>query len=192
MWTRVLCLVGVICLPCVRSLIFIWLPTYLSHMVRPPIQHALLINTLCMCVHVAFVPIGGWLSDRVGRKGIFIVSGVGTLIVAYPLFLWMDQGVMLAAIVSQLVFAMLLGVAWGALPALMVETFPTRMRMSGVGLAYNGAMAVVYGTAPWVVTWLIRTSGGNLAAPAYYVMLLALVSLIAVLRMRVRSGEALN
>jgi MFS transporter, MHS family, proline/betaine transporter len=190
--TKVLCVFGVIFLPSVQSVIFIWLPTYLSHMVRPPIDHALLINTLCMCVHIALFPVGGWLSDSFGRKSIFIASGIGTLILAYPLFLWMDQGIVLAAVVSQLVFAVLLGVAWGALPALMVEMFPTSMRVSGIGLAYNGGMASVYGTAPWIATWLINTTGGDLAAPAYYVMLMALLSLIAALGIGSRVGEALE
>ena len=53
-------------------------------------------------------------------------------------------------------------------------------------------MAFVYGTAPWVATWLINTTGGDLAAPAYYVMVMALLSLIAVLGIGISVGENLE
>jgi len=187
---RVICLFGVIFIPCVQSIVFIWMPTYLTHMIKPAVPNANFINTISMCFHISFFLLGGWLSDLIGRKRVFIISGLGCIAVTYPLFVWMDQGTMVAALASQLIYAGLVGIAWGALPALMVEMFPTRVRTSGLGLAYNGAMAFVYGTAPLIATWLVEKTG-HIIAPAFYIMVMALIGSIAVLGVQLRAGERL-
>ena len=54
--------------------LFVWMPTYLTHFVKPPVPHALLINTLCMVLLIATMPIAGLLADRLGYKS-FLRSG---------------------------------------------------------------------------------------------------------------------
>src|SRR5262245_24290093 len=148
-------------------MLFVWWPTYLTHIVTPPVPHALLANTMCMAALLILMLVGGWLSDVVGR---------GLVLATYPLFVWTDRGTFGSALLAQLGFAILMGGALGPLPAAMVEMFPTRMRFSGVAVGYNIALALFGGTAPLICTWLAARTGDP-AAPAYYLMAMLLVSL---------------
>ncbi len=160
--------------------LFVWMPTYLISIVKPPIEHALLTNTLSMIVLITVIPIAGWLSDIYGRKPVILTATVAMSVVAYPLFLLIDRGDMITAFAAQLLFAILIGMIQGPMPALMVEMFPTRTRYSAIGLGYNLTLALFGGTAPLVATWMISKSG-DLASPAIYLVVLAVISFVSLL-----------
>jgi len=172
-------------------MLFVWWPTYLSTIVSPAVPHALLVNTLAMTALAALIPLAGLVSDRVGRKRLLLAAHLGFIALAYPLFAIADHGVMLVALGCQLVFALLMSGVQGPMPAAMVEMFPTKTRFSGVAMGYNISLALFGGTAPLVCTWLISWSG-DLAAPAYYLMAMAAVSLVAVSLLRVPQGKTLR
>ena len=71
------------------------------------------------------------------------------------------------------------------------ELFATRVRSSGYSIGYNISVAVFGGTAPYVATWLTDRTGNPLA-PAYYVIIAAVVTLATVLTMRETSGRPLR
>jgi MHS family proline/betaine transporter-like MFS transporter len=137
------------------------------------------------------MPLAGLASDLVGRRRVLIVSHLAFVVVAYPLFAVTDHGVLLAALACQLVFALLMAGVQGPIPAAMAEMFPTQTRFSGVAIGYNVSLSVFGGTAPLVSTWLIRATG-DIAAPAYYLIALALASLLAALTVRPAHGRALD
>jgi MHS family proline/betaine transporter-like MFS transporter len=74
---------------------------------------------------------------------------------------------------------LLLAVCLGALPALLADIYPTGTRGTGLALSYNFSVTLFGGFAPLIVTWLIETTHNKLA-PSFYVMLTAIVSLVAV------------
>ena len=83
---------------------------------------------------------------------------------------------------SSLVMAFL----WGPMPVMLMELLPVGVRSRpGVGLIYNVAVALFGGLAPFIVTWLIATTGDK-ASPAYYVAFSALVGVFGLLLMRER------
>ncbi len=151
---------------------WVWLPTWLATINRPPLPEALTVNTIAMTVMVLMLPLGGWLSDRVGRKPVILAGCAGFVLFSYPLFLLLSRGTFAAALQAQLVFAVLAMLATGPASATYVELFPTRTRTTGIGCAYNCTQAVVGGTAPLLATWLIGATGVPLA-PAFYLMLAA-------------------
>jgi len=167
-------------------MLFVWMPTYLSKIVTPPVGHALLINTIAMIVLICTIPVAGALSDRIGRKKILIAVTILLTIVIYPCFKILGHAGFAATLAVQLLFAVLLGFLQGPMPALMVEMFPVRTRYTGVGLCYNIAIAVFGGTSPLISTWLVQQTG-NSAAPALYLMVLAVISLAAMLTLK--TGE---
>ena len=63
----------------------------------------------------------------------------------------------------------------GPIPAALTDLLPTELRYSGVALGSNLGFAIFGGTAPLVATWLIKATG-DLAAPAWYLVVVALVS----------------
>jgi len=75
--------------------------------------------------------------------------------------------------------------------ATLAEMFPTNTRFSGVAIGYNLTLGVIGGTAPMVSTWLVAATG-DLAAPAYYLIVLALISFFAALRIRTLEGQELT
>ena len=94
------------------------------------------------------------------------------------------------ALAAQLVFALMIAAMQGPMPAYMAEMFPTHIRSSAIGIAYNLSVGVLGGTAPLVSTWLIAETG-NLAAPALYLVALAGVSATALLTLRIKERAPL-
>ena len=164
-------------------LLFVWMPTYLSTMVSPPVEHALTVNTVAMVLLLIMIPVGGRLSDTIGRKPVMLTGIVLLGFLIYPAFLMLDQGVMLVALGVQLVFAVLLGLIQGPLPAFMVELFPVKVRYTAIGLSYNLTLGIFGGTAPMVSTLLIQKTG-NLASPAIYLVVLAVISSVSMFFMK--------
>lgn len=162
-------------------MLFVWWPTYLTHMVKPPVPHALMINTIATLLMLFLIPLSGHLSDRVGRKKMIVASSLGLAVVAYPLFMWSDHGVFQSAFLAQLIFTLIFCNIQGSMPATLAEMFPTGVRFSGIALGYNLTLALVGGTAPMVCTWLVDATG-DIASPAYYLILLALISLVAAIK----------
>lgn len=159
-------------------MLFVWMPTYLTKVVTPPVSHALTINTATMALLIVMVPVGGLLSDRFGRKPVMLWATALLAVSVYPLFLVLDHGVMIQALLVQAVFAILIGILQGPLPAFMVESFPVNNRYTAIGLSYNITLALFGGTAPMVATWLVRATG-DLASPALYLALLGVISVVA-------------
>ena len=158
--------------------LFVWWPTYLTNFVTPPIPHAFLVNTISILVLMVLTPVAGLASDFFGRRTVLVGSLLGILFASYPLTAWTDHGSFLPALTSQVIFAVIMSANLGPMSATMAEMFPTRNRYSGIAFAYNITLGVVGGTAPLVCTW-ITSFTGDLAAPAYYLMLLACISLVA-------------
>ena len=133
-------------------ILFVWMPTYLSDMLDPPVPHSYAMNSIAMVALLAMIPVAGSLSDRLGRRRVLLTGMVLMAVLAYPLFLVIDTGVTAYVLSAQLVFAMVIALNQGPIPALMAEMFPTRIRSSAIGIAYNVTLGVVGGTAPLAPT----------------------------------------
>ena len=92
---------------------------------------------------------------------------------------------------SQFIFALLVGIYAGPVPALLVEMFPTNIRFTGMAIAYNLAAAVFGGTAPMICEWLIRETGNN-SSLSWYVMVCNVFSLIALFYYKDRFNQPLR
>jgi MFS transporter, MHS family, proline/betaine transporter len=163
--------------------LFIWMPTYLTHILTPPVPHALIVNTLAMILMISLMPVAGRLSDRLGYKPVLVSAMVVTAIVVYPLFLWIDSRGLVAMIVAMMVFAIVNGFLQGPTPVAMAAQFPVEIRYSAMAVGYNVSMAVFGGTAPVVATWLISKTS-DLAAPAWYLTAVAVTSAVATLTLK--------
>ncbi|GAA4938321.1 MHS family proline/betaine transporter-like MFS transporter [Actinomycetospora succinea] len=126
---------------------------------------------------------GAWLSERVGRRTVLLVSVVGLLVLSYPSFLLITSGTFGLIACGLVLFGLLAGAYAAVINAALVELFPTRVRVSGHGITYNLSVALFGGSAPYLLTWLGGVTGSTMVG-AYYVMILAVVSLPAVLALR--------
>ncbi len=136
----------------------------------------LLANTLSLIVVLISKPLGGWLSDKVGRRKQMLALTVMVMALIYPALQMMLYGTPGAFITGQMLLAVPIGMALGMQGAMVVEIFPLRSRVTSMSFAYSITLALAGGTAPLVSTWLIDTLGHPLA-PAYYIMLYGVVGL---------------
>jgi MFS family permease len=125
-------------------------------------------------------PIAGAWSDRIGRKGLSLWSLIITLVIIYPLFVWLSSEPSVARlIIVQGVLSVTLAGYYGPFGALLAELFPAHIRSTGLSIAYNIAVMLFGGFGQFVVTWLIKVTGSPLA-PTFYVMAGIALSIIAV------------
>lgn len=104
-------------------------------------------------VFMVTLPLWGVLSDRFGRKPVFIVYGVAFLLLSFPLMAALDDSAVRLGILTA-VALFFVGAFVGVMPAYFAELFPTAVRASGVAVPYSFMVALFGGTAPYVLTWL--------------------------------------
>ncbi len=151
----------------------------------------LLANTLSLVVVLIAKPLGGWLSDRVGRRRLMLILTVAIICLIYPMFLLMLSGTPQNFMMGQVLLAVPIGMALGLQGAMVVEIFPLRTRVTSMSIAYSVTLALAGGTAPLVSAWLIETLGQALA-PAYYVILHGAVGLALMWPMQETNNRALD
>lgn len=164
--------------------------TFSEHTLGRSKEEALTMNAINMLLLLVFAPISAMLSDRYGRRKVLMAIALLFVISSYPLFTLIQQPEFSSIMLAQCCFAVMVGLYIGPVPALLVEIFPTRVRYTGMALSYNISAATFGGTAPMVCEWLIQATGNNYMI-AYYVILCATTSLIALFFYRDRHEEVL-
>jgi MHS family proline/betaine transporter-like MFS transporter len=129
----------------------------------------LLANTASLFVVLVSKPLGGWLSDKVGRRRLMMALTAITMALVYVALRSMLYGSPRAFIGGQILMAVPIGMALGLQGAMLVEMFPLRTRVTSMSLAYSVTLALAGGTAPLVAAWLIDTFQWPLA-PAFYII----------------------
>lgn len=155
-------------------------------------EQGLRFNVYNMLAMLVTMPLSAWLSDKIGRKKLMTAAAIAMFILTPLLFSQMVAGASLLTIgITQFIFAALVGMYSGPIPAILVEMFPTNIRFTGMAIAYNLAAAIFGGTAPMVCEWLIRTTGEN-SSLSWYVMLCNVFSLLALYFYKDRYNQPLH
>jgi metabolite-proton symporter len=132
-------------------------------------------------IELAAIPLFGALSDRVGRRPVYLFGAVMTAVVAFPLFAALDRGApMLIWLALTAAFCLAHGAMYAPQAAFMSEMFDARVRYSGASLGAQLASIFAGGLAPFIGTGLLRAGYGR-GAVALYVVGLACVTIAAVL-----------
>ncbi|MDV3125990.1 MHS family MFS transporter [Mycobacterium sp. 21AC1] len=128
------------------------------------------------------IPFFGWVSDRVGRKPIFIAGTLGSAAIAFPLFIGVDSG---NSAILWAVCLGALGVAFAAMygpeASFMSELFPTNVRYSGISLSAQIAGVLAGGFAPLIATVLLARAGHYWPVAVYLIVIAAISFIAAVL-----------
>ena len=131
-------------------------------------------------VQLAAIPAFGALSDRLGRRPVYLGGAVFLLLFAFPFF-WMvetrDMVWVMAAVVIGLIGH---SAMYGPQAAFFSELFGTRVRYSGASLGYQLASPLAGGLAPLIATWLLGWSEGRPWPVALYLIGMAAVTLVSV------------
>jgi MFS transporter, MHS family, shikimate and dehydroshikimate transport protein len=135
---------------------------------------------IAAAIGLVTVPMWGALSDRVGRRPLYMAGAVITTLWAFPLFGLMNTGTPVLIWLS-IVVGVNLGhdLMYGPQAAYFSELFGTRVRYSGASLGYQLASVFAGGFAPLIATALLAANGGDPALVAVYMMAMGLISVVA-------------
>ncbi|MBV1702507.1 MAG: MFS transporter [Hyphomicrobiales bacterium] len=175
-----------------NAIIVLYMATYAVSQLHMSPAAGLLAGLIAGIVTLVAAPLAGALSDRIGRR---TVAGASYLLIAlliYPAFLLLNAS---ATIGTLLAVVAVLGTlnATGGAPAIisLTEIFPTQVRATGMSLVYALGVAIFGGFGQFIVTWLIRALATPIA-PAYYVIVCCISSLIALLLLPETARKPLN
>lgn len=160
--------------------ILTFIPSYQEETLGYAAGVASVSSVISMTFVCVAIPMTGALSDRVGRRPVLGGACVLAIVLSYPLFVLMDSGDSTLAVLAHIGLGLILGIFLGPTLAAMNELFSTRVRYGGFSLGYNFSVSAFGGTAPFLVTLLVAETGIN-AAPAFFVMAAAVLTLAVVL-----------
>ncbi|MGQ3890515.1 MFS transporter [Legionella sp. CNM-4043-24] len=139
-----------------------------------PLRDVLTVNFLALLLMTIGIPFMGLLSDRVGRKRVFLAGLSGLILGIFPIFYLLISHNWWHVLWAELLLGLLLSPINATVPTLLAEMFPTAVRASGVSMGYNIGQAVFGGTVPLVALTLVEYTG-NRMSPAWYILAVSLV-----------------
>jgi MFS family permease len=120
------------------------------------------------------------ISDRFGRRPMYLAGAIGTAVWAFPLFWLFDTrtgwGVTLALLVGQLTLSMM----YGPLAAFFSELFPARLRYSGASLGYQLGALLGGAVSSVLAVELFRRYGSNVPI-SIYIIVVSVIAVVCVL-----------
>ncbi|MFB5934546.1 MFS transporter [Peribacillus frigoritolerans] len=147
-----------------------------------PVLNAVTIGTLVTTIAIPFM---GSLSDKIGRKPLFIGGTIAMILYAFPYFYILSFGSTLWLTIATIIG---LGILWAPVTAvlgtLFSEIFTTNVRYTGVTVGYQIGAALAGGTAPLIATALMNGYNNSWVPVAIYMMFVGALSLIAIFSTR--------
>src|SRR5215468_2579542 len=159
----------------------VYTPTFGKTVLKLSTQDALLVTLLVAVTNFIWNPVGGAVSDRIGRKPVLLTIACLALVTAYPVLHWLAAAPSLGKLLAAaMMFSFYFGVYSGTMLGCLVEIVPAHVRTTCFSIAFALA-AGLFGTfTPFVSTWLIDKTGDK-ASPCYWLMFGATLGIIAAL-----------
>ncbi|MDH6573630.1 MFS family permease [Streptomyces sp. SAI-117] len=139
---------------------------------RNPLLAVVLISSVAM---LATLPWSGYMSDKVGRRPLILVGGLGVAVWAFPYFWLVDTASLPLIFIAVVVGFVLQCLTYGPIASFLGELFAPSVRYSGASLSYQLSAIIVSGGTPFLMTALIAKAGSTLPV-AGYIMLMGLIT----------------
>jgi MHS family shikimate/dehydroshikimate transporter-like MFS transporter len=157
---------------------------------RSVILNAVLLSAV---VGLFVIPLFGWLSDKLGRKTLFYASCAFAIAFAFPMF-WLldtkDATIITLTILAAITFGQLIGFGVGA--PWYSELFSVRLRYSGASLGFQIGAAISGGLTPFVAAAFVAWTGGPTWPISVYLIVLAMITLVATMAAPETAGKPLK
>jgi metabolite-proton symporter len=137
------------------------------------------------------IPLFGHVSDRIGRKVMYILGAITVGIFGFVYFAMLNTGLLPVIFVAIVLSLIPHDMMYGPQAALIAESFKGNLRYSGASLGYQLASVIAGGPAPIIATWLFATYGTSYAI-AGYILACAIITLIATVMMTDYTGKDLE
>lgn len=150
-------------------------------------------NVTASALAIVATPLFGALSDRVGRRPVWLGGAAFLAVFAFPMF-WLIDTEIPVLVVTAVVLGLAVGISsmYAAQASLLAEMFEARFRLSGIALSRESTAALIGGPAPLVASALLNWSDGASWPIALLVLLFALISFLAVLAVPETRGADLG
>jgi MFS family permease len=166
----------------ISTYIFNYMTTYALTTLHLPTSISIAATLIVGLSIFVFSLIGGWLSDRIGRKPLMIWPKVLSIVLAYPAFWLLNTYRSAAVLLLVTAFAVSIGSLGSVLIVAIPESLPRSVRSAGLAVSYALGVTIFGGTAQPIVAWLIHATQDPLS-PAWYLILSGVVGLGAILMM---------
>jgi MFS family permease len=144
-------------------------------MSRDLILSAVLVGSV---VSFVTIPLSGHISDRIGRKTMYLIGVVATGAFGFLYFGMIDTAVPTTVFIAIVLSLIPHDIQYGPQAALIAEAFTPRLRYSGASMGYQLASVIAGGPAPLIATWLFATYHSGYAI-SIYIAVCAVISLVA-------------
>src|SRR5246500_1586105 len=137
------------------------------------------------------IPLAGHISDRIGRRKMYLIGVVATGLFGFLYFGMVDTAIPSAVFIAIVLSLIPHDIQYGPQAALIAESFTPRLRYSGSSLGYQLASIIAGGPAPLIATWLLATYQTGYAV-AIYIAACAVISAVAAAFMADYTGQDIS
>jgi len=146
----------------------------------------LVLQLISVLFFAAMIPVAGWLADRFGRRSVLMIVTACIMVFGLSFDLFLNPLVMgtgasanMGLMLLFLCIGMtLMGLTFGPMSAILPELFPTNVRYTGSGIAYNVSSILGAALTPFAAVWLAKNHG--VGSVGVYLSALSVLTFIAI------------
>jgi MHS family proline/betaine transporter-like MFS transporter len=185
-WDRLLLTTGAVVASTSSQYMLVYMPLYAIRELHLSQSTGFIAALAAAALQTVVVPFVGLWVDKVGQIRVMIAAAILFIVTSYPAFILLGAHASLFVLMAMVCWiGFLKSLFSGALPSLMAKIFPVKTRVSGMSLAYNIAVPIFGGFAPFFAQSLVDLTGSKLS-PSYYMIATALLSLVSLIALRRR------
>ena len=159
----------------------VYTPTFGKNVLKLSTSDSLIVTLFVAVTNFIWLPVGGAISDRIGRKPVLLAVATLSLLTAYPALIWLVSSPSFSKmLLVELMFSFYFGVYNGAMVAALTEIVPAHVRTTCFSLAFSLAAALFGTFTPYAATKLIEQTGDK-ASPGFWLMCAAASGILAAL-----------